>query len=392
MTLIPSTVLTGLDVLLRDGHPLVQGTAIGLVTNPTAVTRDLVSIIDALHRDSRFQLVRLFGPEHGVRGDAQAGDHVEDGVDTTTGLPVVSLYGSHRTPTPEDLDGIEVMVYDLQDAGARHYTYLSTLVHVMQACAGSGVPVLVLDRPNPITGLHTEGKVLDSAYASFVGIHPLPTRHSLTIGELALLIASDLGLPAPHVMMCEGWRRDQWWDETGLPFVLPSPNLPTLETLLVYTATCLLEATNLSEGRGTTKPFEILGAPWLEGGLLVDAMNARELPGVRFRPLTFTPWFSKHQGVQCNGVQLHITDRDAFRPVSTGIHLLHTLQHLPESGFQWLEGPAFGMSHARLYGSTELQEMLANGATAEEVIASWEPELQHFIDRAAAFHLYPSEG
>ncbi|MCO5229371.1 MAG: DUF1343 domain-containing protein [Thermomicrobiales bacterium] len=389
---MPSTVLTGLDVLLRDRHPLAQDGAIGLVTNPTAVTRDLVSAVDALHQDDRFHLVRLFGPEHGVRGDAQAGDHIGNAIDITTGLEVISMYGDHLTPTLEDLDGIEVMVYDLQDVGARHYTYLSTLVHVMQACAEAAIPLVVLDRPNPITGLHTEGKVLDSAYESFVGIHAIPTRHGLTIGELALLIAADRTLPTPAIVPCEGWTRDQWWDETDLPFVLPSPNLPTLDSLLVYTATCLLEATNLSEGRGTTKPFEMIGAPWLNGASLAAELNARQLPGVTFRALTFTPWFSKHQGIPCGGVQLHVTNREVFRPVSTGIHLLHALCHLPDSQFQWLEGPVFGMSHARLYGSTELQMMLTDGATAEEIVASWQPELDQFVSRASTFHLYPTGG
>ncbi|MCA9833091.1 MAG: DUF1343 domain-containing protein [Thermomicrobiales bacterium] len=380
--------LTGLDVLVRDGHPLIDSQRIGLVTNYTAVTRELESIIDVLHADERFHLARLFGPEHGVRGAAQAGDHVGDEIDAATGLPVVSLYGEHRMPTPEQLGGLDVLVYDLQDAGARHYTYISTLEHVMKAAAPLDIPVVVLDRPNPITGLNAEGKVLEPEFISFVGIHPMPTRHGLTIGELALMIASDTGLPMPTVIRCEGWDRETWWDDTGLPFVYPSPNLPSLDSVLAYTATCIFEATNLSEGRGTTKPFEMIGAPWLDGAALATELNARKLPGVKFRPVSFTPWFSKHTGTVCGGVQLHVTDRDAFRPVSTGVYMVHAISHLPSNEFTWLDGPALGMSHARLYGSAELHSMLADGATAEEIIASWQPDLDIWIDRSKEFWLY----
>ncbi len=388
MTHNRTQVMTGLDVLLRDGHRAFDGARIGLVTNHTAVTRDLVSIVDAMHADDRFQLVRLFAPEHGVRGAAQAGDHVEDEVDAVTGLPVVSLYGANRTPGAEHLEGLDAIIFDIQDAGARHYTYISTLVNVMQACAPLNLPVTVLDRPNPITGLHTEGKVLEAEFTSFVGIHPMPTRHGLTMGELALMIASELDLPQPTVITCEGWTRDMWWDETDLPFVYPSPNLPTLNSLIVYTATCILEATTLSEGRGTTLPFEVFGAPWVDGNALANELNSRGLPGVKFRATGFTPSFSKHEGELCEGVQLHIIDRDFFRPVSTGVHIVHALQQLPGSQFSWQTGPALGMSHGRLYGSTELREMLDSGATAEEIIATWQPEVDAFIERASAFRLY----
>lgn len=381
-------VRNGLDLLLRDGHPALKGTRIGLVTNHTAVTWNLRSIVDVLHGDNRFDVVRLFAPEHGVRGAAQAGDKVADEVDSVTRLPVVSLYGAHRTPDARHLSDLGAIVFDIQDAGARHYTYISTLVNVMQACAPLDVPVVVLDRPNPITGLNAEGKVLEPAFASFVGIHPMPTRHGLTMGELALLIADELRLPTPTVIPCEGWSRDMWWDENDLPFVYPSPNLPTLNSLIAYTATCILEATTLSEGRGTTLPFEMIGAPWVDGHALANELNARSLPGVTFRATGFTPSFSKHQGELCGGVQLHIIDRDLFRPVSTGVHIVHAFRNLPDSQFEWTSGPALGMSHARLYGSTELHDMLDSGATAEEIIATWQPDLDHFIEKARAYHLY----
>jgi uncharacterized protein YbbC (DUF1343 family) len=262
----------------------------------------------------------------------------------------------------------------------------------MQACAPLDLPLVVLDRPNPITGLNAEGKVLEPGFTSFVGIHPMPTRHALTIGELALLIAHDLGLPEPTVIRCEGWSRDMWWNDTGLPFVYPSPNLPTLDSLIAYTATCMIEATTCSEGRGTTRPFELFGAPWVDANALAADLNARTLPGVVFRSTGFTPWISKHQGELCSGVQLHVTNRDAFRPVSTGIHILHALKHQPGSRFEWTSGPALGMNHGRLYGSTELREILDAGEPAEAIIATWQPELDEFVARSSAFHLYTQEG
>lgn len=382
-------VRTGLDVVVRDGHPLLESGRIGLVTNHTAVTHDLRSIVDVLHADDRFTLAQLFAPEHGVRGSAQAGTHVGDERDPATGLPVVSLYGANRAPTPDHIAGLDVLLFDMQDAGARHYTYMSTMVHVMDVCATLDLPFVVLDRPNPITGVHTEGKVLDPDYTSFVGIHPMPTRHGLTIGELALMIAAEQNKPAPTVVPCEGWSRELWWDDTDLPFVMPSPNLPTLDSLTCYTATCIFEATPCSEGRGTTRPFELVGAPWIDADELARDLNSRNLPGVRFRATGFTPSFSKHEGELCGGVQLHIHDREAFRPVATGIHVIHAFKHHPNSQFEWRPGPVGGMSADRLYGNDELHKMIDAGAAPEEVVATWEPEVSEFVERSRAFHLYP---
>lgn len=383
-----SSVLTGLDVLLRDGHPLLSNARIGLVTNHTAVTHEYRHIVDALHADPRFHLQRLFAPEHGVRGASQAGDLIADEIDPVSGLRVVSLYDDHHMPTPDDLVDLDVMVIDIQDVGVRHYTYLSTMVHVMEAGTIGGIPIVVLDRPNPITGLHTEGLVLEPAYTSFVGVHPIPTRHGLTLGELALLIARDRGWPTPIIAPVEGWQRSQWWNETGLPFISPSPNLPTATSLLAYPATCILEATNVSEGRGTTRPFENFGAPWIDALQLAKDLNQQGLDGVHFRPTWFTPWFSKHAGKLCGGVQIHITDRDRFHPVAAGVHILHALIHLPSCNFAWQSGPVLGMSHARLYGSNSLHIMLTAGATAPEIIATWEPNLSTFCERVDPLHIY----
>ncbi len=383
-----TTVRTGLDVLIERGHPLVDGRRIGLVTNHTAVDRNLRSAIDLLHRDPRFEIVHLYGPEHGVRGEAQAGDHVGSFTDEGTGLPVDSLYGDTRKPTPKMLDGVDVLVFDIQDAGVRFYTYISTLILAFEAAIEAGTPYVVLDRPNPITGSRIEGPVLDAAYTSFVGIHPIPTRHGLTMGELARLVATDRGWPEPHVVRVEGWRRDMWWDETGLPFVQPSPNLPTLDSLTLYPGTCIVEGTTLSEGRGTTRPFEYIGAPWIDPAALVADLEQRALPGVAFRPAFFAPTFSKHAGKTCWGVQVHILDRDAMQPVEVGIHLLHAIRAQDPARFSWRAGTALGMSVDRLYGSDRLRTMLDAGRSAEEIIATWTFPLAAFRDKAAAARLY----
>jgi len=380
-------VTTGLEVLLDEGHPF-EGKRIGLVTNHTAVDRELRSAIDLLHTDPRFELAHLYGPEHGVRGDAQAGVHVGRAVDVETGLPVDSLYGETRKPTPEMIEGVEVVVFDIQDAGVRFYTYISTMVLAFEAAIEAGIPYVVLDRPNPITGVHVEGPVLDPQFKSFVGIHPIPTRHGLTVGELARLVATDRGWPEPNVMRMQGWQRGMWYDETGLPFVQASPNLPTLESLTVYPGTCIFEATTLSEGRGTTRPFEYIGAPWISATELVAELRSRDLPGVGFRPASFVPMFSKHQGETCSGVQLHILHREAFRPVEVGVHLVHAIKHLSGSQFAWRPGSATGMSANLLYGSEDLHTMIDAGASPEEIMATWAEGQEAFREKAVAVHLY----
>jgi uncharacterized protein YbbC (DUF1343 family) len=381
-------VTTGLEVLLDEGHPLVEGRRIGLVTNHTAIDRELRSAIDLLHTDPRFELAHLYGPEHGVRGDVQAGVHVGWAVDGETGLPVDSLYGETRKPTPEMLDGVDVLVFDIQDAGARFYTYISTMVLSMEGASEAGIPYVVLDRPNPITGVHVEGPMLDPQFESFVGIHPIPIRHGLTVGELARLVATDRGWPEPTVIRMQGWQREMWYDETGLPFVQASPNLPTLDSLTVYTGTCIFEATTLSEGRGTTRPFEYIGAPWINATELVAELRSRKLAGVGFRPASFLPMFSKHQGETCSGVQLHILDREAFRPVEVGVHLVHAIKHLKGSQFAWRPGSATGMSANLLYGSEKLHTMIDAGASPEEIMATWTDGHEAFREKAGAAYLY----
>lgn len=381
-------VTTGLEILLDQGHPLVDGKRIGLITNHTAINHNLRTAIDLLHTDPRFDLVHLYGPEHGVRGDAQAGVHVGRETDRETGLPVDSLYGETQKPTPSMLEGIEVLLFDIQDAGARFYTYISTMVLAMEAANEAGIPYVVLDRPNPITGVHVEGPMLDPRFESFVGVHPIPVRHGLTVGELARLVAADRGWPEPAVIQMQGWQREMWFDETGLPFVQASPNLPTLESLIVYPGTCLFEATTLSEGRGTTRPFEYIGAPWISAPELVEELRSRNLPGAGFRAASFLPMFSKHAGETCYGVQVYALDREIFRPVETGVHLIHAIKHLGGSQFAWRPGSAIGMSANRLYGSDVLHTMIDAGASPEEIMATWTDGQDAFREKARAAYLY----
>ncbi|MHC9084147.1 exo-beta-N-acetylmuramidase NamZ family protein [Luteimonas sp. RIT-PG2_3] len=378
---------TGLDVLLDDGARLLHGKRVGLITNMTGVDRELRSTVDLLANHPDVHLVALFGPEHGVRGNVQAGDHVDDSRDAATGLPVHSLYGGHREPTPEMLRDIDVLVFDIQDVGARFYTYPYTLAYALQAAKRAGIAVVVLDRPNPIGGVLVEGPVLEPAQASFVGLYPIPVRHGMTIGELAGLFNTGFGIGARlQVVRMQGWRRDAAEPGAALPWVPPSPNMPTPDTALVYPGTALLEGTNLSEGRGTTRPFEIVGAPWIDATALAARMNALGLPGVRFRPTWFTPSFSKHAGVACAGVQLHVSDRAAFRPVRTGVALVATLQAMYPEAFRFepVETPFFD----KLAGNDWIRQALQVGRPWPEIEARWQPELVEFEQLRRRYLLY----
>ena len=382
-------VRTGLDVVLAGERAGLAGyRRVGLITNQTGVDRRLRSGIDRLHAAEGIELVALFGPEHGVRGEAQAGVEVGGGVDRRTGLPVHSLYGETQRPTGEMLAGLEALVFDIQDVGVRYATYISTLVYAQEAAASAGVPVVVLDRPNPITGGLVEGGLLDPAFASFVGVHPIPVRHGLTAGELACLVAAERGWPAPVVAMMAGWRRADWFDETGLPWVQPSPNLPTLDSVTLYPGTCLIEGTNVSEGRGTTRPFEYVGAPWIDPFRLADELAGRGLPGVLFRPAYFAPTFSKHANQSCGGVQVHVVDRDALRPVELGLHLLDAIRRHDPAAFAWREGAEGAFFVDLLLGGDGPRLALSAGAEVAEVAAGWAEQAAAFAERRRPFLLY----
>jgi uncharacterized protein YbbC (DUF1343 family) len=381
-------VQSGLEVLLAEGEPSLAGKRVGLIANHTAIDRQLRSAVDLLHDSDVVELAALFGPEHGVRGDAQAGVKVEAANDARTGLPVHSLYGVTRRPTPEMLAGLDALVFDIQDVGVRYATYISTMALAQEAAAAAGLGVVVLDRPNPITGSQVEGNLLDPAFASFVGAHHIPIRHGMTAGELARMMASERGWPEPVVVPMRGWRRGQWFDETDLPWVQPSPNLPTLDSVTLYSGTCLLEGTNVSEGRGTTRPFEYIGAPWLDPFRLAEEMTDRDLPGCAFRPAYFTPTFSKHAGEVCGGVQVHLTDRAALRPVAVGIHLLEAIRALDPETFAWRSFEEGRYFVDLLLGSDEPRRLLDERAGAAEVMASWKAESEAFAGQRQPFLLY----
>lgn len=381
-------MLTGLDVLLDEGVPELAGMRCGLITNHTGVDRHLRSIIDLLLEHDGIALVALLGPEHGVRGEAQAGAEVSGAVDQRTGLPVHSLYGETLAPTPAMMQGLDALIFDIQDAGVRFYTYVSTMINAQEAAASAGLRFVVLDRPDPIGGMRVEGNMLDPGFASFVGAHPVPIRYGLTVGELARMVAADREWPEPIVVPMRGWEREWWFDQTGLPWVFPSPNLPTLDAMTLYPGTCLVEGVNISEGRGTTRPFELIGAPWLDPFSFAEQMERRDLPGVAFRPTWFTPMFSKHANVSCGGVQIHILDRKAMRPVELGMHLLHVLRAMAPGAFAWRTGRDGNHALDLLLGSDLPRRMLDAGDSVEQITAGWEEEARAFEDRRRPYLLY----
>ncbi len=319
-------IKVGLENLSESMH-LFEGKRVGLITNPTGVDAEFRSSIDLL--SERVNLVALFSPEHGIRGNLQAGVELEPYTDEKTGAYVYSLYGKTRRPTKEMLDHIDVLVFDIQDVGARYYTYLYTMAYAMSACAEYDKHFIVLDRPNPVDGVHVEGNILNIDFRSFVGYYPIVQRYGLTIGELALLFNHEFGIACKlDVIKMKGWRRTMDYGATGRYFVQPSPNIPTPETMVHYLATCLFEGTNMSEGRGTTKPFSLIGAPWLKADEVISALKSYDLKGVTFRSQYFTPMFSKHQGNLCHGIELYVSDKDLYEPVYTGYVLLHVIRHM----------------------------------------------------------------
>jgi uncharacterized protein YbbC (DUF1343 family) len=389
-------VSTGLDVLVADGFRELRGQRVGLVCNPTAVDRRLRHAADLLHGAKGVTLVALFGPEHGVRGDVQYMAAVGEERDRKTGLPMRSLYGDtveSLRPKPDQLAGLDALVFDIQDVGARYYTYQATMMLCMEAAAAAGVGFVVLDRPNPLGGALVEGPALRQGFHSFCGLHDLAPRHGLTVGELALLFRAERRLHVDlTVVQCDGWRRATPFEEAGLPWVMPSPNMPTLDTALVYPGMCLLEGTNLSEGRGTTRPFELFGAPWLDAERLASALAAMRLAGVAFRPASFVPTWDKHRGERCHGAQLHVTDREAFRPVRTGVACVLAARAQDPARFAWRTEPYEFVSGVPAFdllcGSAREREAIEAGASVAEIARAWRPEERAFTRRRAAHLLY----
>ncbi len=391
-------VETGLDALAAERFRRLRGARVGLVCHPASVDRRLRHAARLLAGAPGVRLAVLFGPEHGVRGDAQYMEPVEGGRDPRTGIPVRSLYGRTRDslrPPAEALEGLDALVVDLQDAGARFYTYQATLLLCMEAAARAGVRLVVLDRPNPIGGLRVEGPALRPGFESFCGLHDVAVRHGMTLGELAILFRRERGLAGElEVVECRGWRRGMGFRETGLPWVLPSPNMPTPETALVYPGTCLLEGTNFSEGRGTTRPFELFGAPWLDPDRLAADLAAERLPGVGFRPAAFTPTWDKHAGVRCLGVELHVSDPGTFRPFRTGVAcVLHARAQSPER-FAWRAEPYEFESRAPAFdllcGSAREREGIERGLGLGDLARPWAAEERAFRSRRRACLRYPA--
>lgn len=391
-----STVHTGLDLARADGFSFLKGRRVGLLSHAAAVDGSLTSALRIVHGVIGEQLKIVFTPEHGYFGHAQDLEPVTLAAQAGAGSRWVSLYGDgfeSLTPRAEDLQEIDTLVVDLVDIGSRYYTFQASMMYAMQAAFAQGVQVIVLDRPNPINGATVEGPMLEEGAESFVGPYPIPTRHGMTLAELAILYKEELELDGSlEVIPCQGWRRGMYLDETTVPWVMPSPNMPTLDTALVYPGQCLLEGTNLSEGRGTTRPFEIFGAPWLEADRLAEALNAQGLAGVKFRPVTFRPTFQKYSGQICHGAQIHVTDRVKFSPVATGIAVLDLARKQGGDHFAWRTDPyefvADRLAIDLLFGSDRERLGLTRGLGWLEISNDWGEEVADFLAQRKPFLLY----
>jgi uncharacterized protein YbbC (DUF1343 family) len=381
----------GSDVLVD--RRLLAGRSVGLVCNPASIDARFVHVIDRLNAGA-VRVRAIFGPQHGFRSDVQE-NMIESphAADPRREVPVYSLYSETREPTPAMLEGLDALVIDLQDVGTRIYTYIYTMANCLRAAARHGLPVVVCDRPNPIGGVDVEGPMLEPGFESFVGQFPIPMRHGMTIGELARLFNDHFGLGAKlEVVAMQGWSRTTWFDETGLPWVLPSPNLPTLDSATAYPGTVLFEGVSISEGRGTTRPFELVGAPGVDPERFAGELNRRGLPGVHFRPALFEPTFHKHAHAACGGCQIHVTDRRHFAPVRTGVALLEAFRREPGAGFAWRE-PPYEYEYERppidiLAGSDALRTAIDAGTDADEIAGSWKAPVDVFLRLRERFLLY----
>jgi uncharacterized protein YbbC (DUF1343 family) len=387
-------VRPGIEVLFDKQKDLIRGARVGVVVHPASVLPDFRHTADVLNAFEHSRLISVFGPQHGARGEKQ--DNMiesEDYRDPDTQLPVYSLYGETRRPTEKMLKNIDVLIFDLQDVGARVYTFIYTMAYCMEACAAMQKPMIVLDRPNPVNGRQVEGNLLNPDYRSFVGLYPIPMRHGMTVGELARMFNSEFGIHCDlTVIAMEGYRRDAWYDQTGLPWVQPSPNLPTLDSAVVYPGLVLVEGTCLSEGRGTTRPFELIGAPFINGRVYAESLNALELPGVWFRPANFEPTFQKWAGKMCGGIQIHVADREAFEPYLTGIAVISSARSLYPESFQWRNPPyeyeLEKMPIEILCGGKEISQMISRNTPLDQIRQSWQKDVASFLQRRAPYLLY----
>lgn len=408
-------VKLGVEVFLKKHLDLVKGKRVGLITNPTGMDSNLVSTVDLFFKNLDINLVALYGPEHGVRGNSQAGEYVPFYIDKRYNIPeynipVFSLYGQSLRPEKgmfknidkymrsfdtkkvgKILEGsmvksVDVLLFDIQDVGTRIYTYVATMAYCMHASAKSGVDFIVLDRPNPINGRDLEGPLLEyPEYSSFVGLYPIPVRHAMTVGELAALFNDKFLEKKANltVIPMEGWKREMWYDDTALPWIIPSPNMPALSTATVYPGQVFLEGTNISEGRGTTKPFEFFGAPWIDGYELTEKLNKLHLPGVIFREAWFTPTFSKHKGELCGGAQIHILDRGKYKPFESSLFIIKTIMDTYTNFFKF-----HGEYFDKIMGTSKIREALKKGIPVKEIIQSFDKELNSFFESRKPYLLY----
>jgi uncharacterized protein YbbC (DUF1343 family) len=390
----PKIVKTGLDNLEKH-IALLKGKRVGIITNHTAYRSDGQHIFDVLHNFPDVRVTALFGPEHGIRGKAEAGEHVSSDTDPILKIPVYSLYGATKKPTPEMLQDVDVLIFDMQDVGSRYYTYIYTMAYAMEAAAENGKTFVVLDRPNPITGKYVEGNVLDTAFASFVGRFPIAVRHGMTIGELAKMFDGEgwTGTPLGErlvIVTMTGWQRNMWYDQTGLPFIKPSPNMPSVMAEIAYPGTCLLEGTNVAEGRGTDMPFLLLGAPWIQKDSLTAHLNRLNLPGVNFIDTTFTPVAipgastnPKYRDEICHGVFINITNREVYQSFVTGLHIISVLHQLYPNHLTFRES-----FFDKLCGTDQIRKALVANIAVEQIEKTWQAALTQFNEIRKKYLLY----
>lgn len=381
-------VKLGLTVLLKDQIEIIKNKSIGLITNSTGVNESLIDNISLFLGHPEIRLKSIFSPEHGLWGAIQDAIPINSSQFMQLDIMVYSLYGDTKKPTKKMLEDLDVLIFDIQDVGARFYTYISTMAMAMEACAESKIKFVVLDRPNPISGLIMEGNLLEPDFRSFVGYYPILLRHGMTIGELANFFNGHFNIGANlTIAKMEGWKRGMWFDDTDLFWVMPSPNMPTLNTAIVYPGSCLFEGTNISEGRGTTRPFEIIGAPWINPYVLSKKLNELAMEGVIFRPLYFVPTFSKYKDQQCGGVQIHVTDRDSFAPVNVTLNVIYTILKVYPEKFDWIcnnEKYFFDM----LMGTDKVRKSLTEGVSVDDIISSWRDEFSNFCEIRSKYLLY----
>ncbi|MCU0643498.1 MAG: DUF1343 domain-containing protein [bacterium] len=384
----PPPVKPGIDVLIEKQFSLIKGKNIGLITNPTGITRQLKSTIDALNEIPGVKLVALFGPEHGVRGDIPGGERISSYQDKKTGITVFSLYGETYKPTPEMLKNVDVLLYDIQDIGSRAYTYIYTMAYAMEAARDANIPFIVLDRPNPLGGNRVEGNVLDPKFKSFIGLYPIPYIYGMTVGELAKLFNTEFNIHCNlTVVPLEGWTRDMTYEDTGLLWVPTSPHVPHPETAyLVAAIGCIGELGTVSEGVGTPSPFEFIGAPWMDGDRLAEELNSKNLPGVYFRPTSFRPFYLRFIKEHCGGVQIHILDQNRFEPAAAQIHILTAIQKL-YSDKNIFKTPRIS-SFDKAFGTDEVRKAVLRGDSAEQIIASWQGQLEQFKKVRSKYLIY----